>query len=424
MIKTLQKRFIFSAMLAISILLIVLLGVINVGNILLSERQSRQTANMLLNEELRGQPPREKRPRDFGNPPIDANTKMSAIYFTVQVGANHTIFSVNTERIADISNEDAANLCRQVMEQDRSKGKIQNFLFRAAKNQRDGTLIYLFLDTTAQQHTILRVAFFSLTAGLLCFVAMLLLVILISKKAIRPIAENIERQKQFVTDAGHEIKTPLAIILANAEAMELYQGDNKWLKNIREQTVRLNGLMQNLLALAKADETQTVLRMEKLSFLSEISEALEAFSEPIRLKELKLITKIEPDLSLQADREQIRRLLSVLFDNAVKYSPAKGELLISCQRDGKKINFTVRNQCEKLPDCPPEKLFDRFYRSNAARTQKTGGYGIGLSIAKTIVESHGGAICAAYVPPDQIAFTATFPPYPILERRQPNELSS
>ncbi len=409
MIKTLQKRFIFSAMLAVSILLIVLLGAINVGNVLLSERQSRQTANMLLNEELRVQPPREERPRDFLDLPMDANTKMSAVYFTVQVGADHTIFGVNTERIADISDEDAANLCRQVMEQDRSEGKIRNFLFRAAENQKDGSLIYLFLDTTVQQHTILRVAFFSLTAGLLCFVSMLLLVMLISKKAIRPIAENIERQKQFVTDAGHEIKTPLAIILANAEAMELYQGENKWLKNIREQTVRLNGLMQNLLALAKADERQNLMRMEDVSLSSEISEALEAFSEPMRLKELKLSAQIEPNLVLRADREQIRRLLCVLFDNAVKYSPPQGELQISCQCDGKKINFTVQNQCEKLPDCPPGKLFDRFYRSDAARTRETGGYGIGLSIAKTIVESHGGTICATYVPPNQIAFTTTFP---------------
>ncbi len=410
MIKTLQKRFIFSTMLAISILLIVLLGAINVGNLLLSERQSRQTVNMLLDEELRAlPPPREEHPQDFLDLPMDANTKMSAVYFTVQVGADQTIIGVNTERIADISDEDAADLCRQAMEKDRSEGKIRNFLFRVAKNQRDGSLIVLFLDTTVQQRSILRVAFFSLTAGLLCFAAMLLLVVLISKKAIRPIAENIERQKQFVIDAGHEIKTPLAIILANAEAMELYQGDNKWLKNIREQIVRLNGLMQNLLALAKADEAQTVLHMEECSFSSEISEALETFSEPMRLKELKLTAKIEPNLSLRADREQIRRLLCVLFDNAVKYSPPKGEMLISCQCDGKKIHLTVRNQCEKLPDCPPEKLFDRFYRSDAARTRETGGYGVGLSIAKTVVESHGGTICAAYLQPDQIVFTATFP---------------
>lgn len=410
MIKTLQKRFIFSAMLAISILLIVLLGAINVGNVLLSGRQSRQTANMLLNEERRVQPPpKEDHRRDFLELPMDANTRMSAVYFTVQVGADHTILGVNTERIADISDEDAKSLCKKAMDQNKSEGKIQNFLFRAAENQRDGSLIFLFLDTTVQQHAILRVAFFSLTAGLLCFVAMLFLVILISKKAIRPIAENIERQKQFVTDAGHEIKTPLAIILANAEAMELYQGENKWLKNIREQTVRLNGLMQNLLALAKADENQNVMRMEEFSFSSEILEALEAFSEPMRMKELNLTTQIEPYLSLRADREQIRRLLSVLLDNAVKYAPPKGEVLISCKCDGKKIDFTVRNQCEKLPDCPAEKLFDRFYRSDAARTRETGGYGIGLSIAKTIMESHKGTICAAYFPPNQITFTATFP---------------
>ncbi len=410
MSKALQKRFIFSAMLAVSILLIVLLGAINVGNLLLSQRQSQQTADMLLNEALRVQPPpREERPRDFLDQPMDANTRMSAVYFTVQVGADQTILGVDTQRIADISDEDAAALCRQVLEREQMQGKIRNFLFRAAENPRDGSRTYLFLDTTVQQRAILRVAFFSLTAGILCFAAMLLLVILISKKAIRPIAENIQRQKQFVTDAGHEIKTPLAIILANAEAMELYQGENKWLKNIREQTVRLSGLMENLLALARADENQNPLRLEDVPFSREIAEALDAFSEPMRQKALQLSAQIEPELSIRGDREQLRRLLSVLLDNAVKYSPPQGEVLISCQSDGKKLVVTVQNACEKLPDCPPEKLFDRFYRSDAARARATGGYGIGLSIAKTIVDAHGGVLRAAYLPPNQIAFTATFP---------------
>lgn len=396
-------------MLAVGILLAVLLGAINVGNVLLSERQSRQTLNMLLNEELRLPPPREERPRDFLGPRADANTKMSAVYFTVRLGEDNTIIGVNTERIADISDDEAKSICSAAAEQNKTEGKIRNFLFRAAENRADGGFIYLFLDTTMQQRSVLRVAFFSVTVGVLCFAAMLLLVILISKKAIRPIAENIERQKQFVTDAGHEIKTPLAIILANTEAMELYLGENKWLKNIREQTVRLDGLMQNLLTLAKADENKAVSGTEDFSFSSEISEAAEAFSEPMRQKELRLSCQIEPDVSLRASREQIRRLLFVLLDNAVKYSPPRGEILISCRRDGGKVDFTVQNQCERLPDCPPEKLFDRFFRGDAARTHESGGYGIGLSIAKTVAESHGGAVRAAYFPPNQISFTATFP---------------
>ncbi len=409
MIKALKKRFIFSAMLAVGILLAVLLGAINVGNVLLSERQSRQTLNMLMNEELRLPPPREERPRDFLVPRTDANTKMSAVYFTVRLGEDNTIIGVNTERIADISDDEAKSICSAAAEQNKTEGKVRNFLFRAAENRADGSFIYLFLDTTMQQRSVLRVAFFSVTVGVLCFAAMLLLVILISKKAIRPIAENIERQKQFVTDAGHEIKTPLAIILANAEAMELYLGENKWLKNIREQTVRLDGLMQNLLTLAKADENKAPPGTEDFSFSAEISEAAEAFSEPMRQKELRLSCQIEPDVSLCASREQIRRLLFVLLDNAVKYSPPRGEILISCRRDGGKVDFTVQNQCERLPDCPPEKLFDRFFRGDAARTHESGGYGIGLSIAKTVAESHGGAVRAAYFPPNQISFTVTFP---------------
>ncbi len=410
MIHTLQKRFILSAMLAVGLLLAVLLGAINVGNVALTARQSRQTADMLLNEARRGQPPpKEDPPRGFLAAPTDANARMAALYFTVLVGADDAQMQINTERIADVTAEEAEALCRQAMAKSQSAGRVGRFLYRAAPNERAGGTLYLFLDTAAQRRSVLRVAFFSLTAGLACFVAMLFFVILLSKKAIRPIAENMERQKQFVTDAGHEIKTPLAIILANAEAMALYEGENKWLKNIREQTVRLNGLMQNLLALAKGDEAVSPPDLQPVALSEELNRTLETFAEPMRQKELTVTAAVPPGLTLRADPEQLRRLLLILFDNAVKYSPRGGEVQLTCRAEGKKVELTLQNQCEALPNCPAEKLFDRFYRADAARTHADGGYGVGLSIAKTIVEAHGGTLRAAYLPPNAIAFTAAFP---------------
>ena len=154
--------------------------------------------------------------------------------------------------------------------------------------------------------------------GLICWGFMLILVIILSKKAICPIAENIEKQKQFVTNAGHEIKTPLAIISANTEAMELYNGENKWTKNIKKQVDRLNGLMKNLLLLAKMEESKIV--YQKFSLSEMASEISESFFEPISLKNIAFETKIQPDIILNANSEHIRQLFSILLDNAVKYT--------------------------------------------------------------------------------------------------------
>ncbi|MCI8331859.1 MAG: GHKL domain-containing protein [Clostridiales bacterium] len=409
MIKTLQKRFILSAMLAITILLFVLLGAINIGNICMSEKQNKQLIDALIEEKtIMPLPPNNDRPKGFLNGPMDENSRMAAVYFTVKVSERQNLLEINTERIADVSEEEAKEIYQAAIKKDGREGIIQKFRYRAFQNERDGSTTYLFLDTTMQLHSILRVLFFSLIAGAACWLVMLLLVILISKKAIQPIAENMLRQKQFVTDAGHEIKTPLAIILANTEALELYKGETKWSRNIREQTARLADLMQHLLTLAKADESQGAAPREPVSLSSEVTDTLQMFAEPIKLRGLTIDKHIDTDISVRADKEQLLRLISILLDNATKYAPQNSRIHLSLSRHGKNAILRISNACEKLPECPPEKLFDRFYRADAARTQKNGGYGIGLSAAKAIVESHGGTIQAAYTPPNEITFTVTF----------------
>ena len=409
MIKTLQKKFIVSAMLAITILLVILLSAINIGNIAISAAQSRQMLGMLLNEEIMLHPPQKRNhPAGFLEAPMDENSKMSAVYFTVRIDENGSVVRIDTGRIASITAEEAAQLCQKVMDEGAIQGKIQNFRYQRGVSERDHSMVYLFLDTSTQFRNIFLVLAFSLIAGTVCWTGMLFLVILISKKAIRPIAENMERQKQFVTDAGHELKTPLAIILANTEAMELYHGENKWSKNIREQTLRLNDLMQNLLMLAKAEESQERNSWGRIPCSSVVLETLQMFRESAELKELQINRQLESGVEIQASKEQIQRLLSILIDNAVKYSVPKGLIEICLWKKGKSVVFSIENTCEKLPGCPPEKLFDRFYRADTARTQQSGGYGIGLSAARTIADLYGGTIEASYESSNRIRFTVIF----------------
>lgn len=409
MIKALQRKFIFSAMLAITVLLALLLGAINGGNMYMSARQSRQLLDTLLSEESMPQPrPKGSEPKGLWQMPVDENSRMSAVYFTVRTDQAGSILRIDTSRIATVSADQAEELYRSAADSGLTEGKLQSFRYRWADSPRDGGRVWVFLETSIPLRSALRVLLFSLAAGAVCWLAMLLLVVLLSRRAIRPIAENIARQKQFVTDAGHEIKTPLAIILANTEAMELYQGESKWSRNIREQTARLSGLMQDLLALAKADEGADVLRYQRVPVSGLVSELLEMFAEPAALRGLTVERQLDEGVEMRADPEQLRRLFSILLDNAVKYASPCTAVQVLLRSQAKGFSFQVQNRCEALPACPPETLFDRFYRADAARSRDSGGYGIGLSAAKAIVRLYGGTIQAAYQQPDQIIFTVSF----------------
>lgn len=405
MIKRLQKKFIFSAMLAITILLVLLLGAINIGNTYASKNQNEQLINSLLNSETMKQPPyTEKRPMEFLSAPMDENFKMASVYFTIRTDSSDNIISADVNRIANISEEDAEEIFKEAINSKSSEGKISSFRYKSAINDHDNSKVYLFLDTTRQTHDVLRVFMLSSFIGFSCWIAMLLLVILLSKKAIRPVAENIERQKQFVTDAGHEIKTPLAIILSNTEAMELYNGENKWSKNIKEQVNRLTGLMQDLLTLAKSDENNLDDIKESVS-LSELTENItDMFNENANLKNVCIQKNIEQNITCIANKELFSRLISILMDNAVKYSNQNGTIHVVLSKNEKHIQLEISNTCNHLPQCPANRLFDRFYRADSARTQKNGGYGIGLSAAKSIVQLHKGTINAKYKNDNTIVF--------------------
>ncbi len=422
MIKTLQKKFIYSAMAAVTVLLLVLISGINITNSWINIRQTDRHLAMLSDTEthiLKQEKPEFPADRFFDkpsdkperknlfNPPIDKDTAMSLRFFVVHLGADNSILNTNVSRISSVTEDEASEYAHKALEKQKKTGYISNFKFKITdQDKTDGVFkIIVFLDASRQSDQISAVLALSAAAALVCWFFMLLPVILLSRKAIRPIARNIQRQKQFVTDAGHEIKTPLAVIQANIDAMELINGENKWSRNIRSQTVRLNGLMQNLLTLAKMDEENQNLQMTVFSFSELCDTALQPFYEPAALRQITIQARIQPDLFIQANQEYMQRLLSVLFDNAVKYADSKGTVTVTLQTSAGKILLHVENTCSRLPQDDAEKLFDRFYRADSARTQKNGGYGIGLSAAYAIVKAHKGTISAKYAGGNTVIFT-------------------
>ncbi|MCI8684416.1 MAG: HAMP domain-containing histidine kinase [Lachnospiraceae bacterium] len=412
MMKALQKKFVFTAMIAVSILLFILLGIINIVNIAMVRTETDKTLTMI--SEADGNfdhiqpPPNSAPPFDFRIKPKDERDKfLSSNFFIVRLNGNGQIVFTDVSRTSLVDEASAEELALRVLDEGTSVGKAGKYRYQISNSHTGNETVIVFLDTSEEILSYVRVLFLSGGIGLSCWILMLFMVMFLSKKAIFPIVENMERQKQFVTNAGHEIKTPLAVILANTEAMELYNGENKWSKNIREQTVRLNGLMKNLLLLAKMDESAAEIIKTEISFSELVSENVRVFAEPLNLRSITLQTEIQPNVIIKANKEQISQLISILLDNASKYTNNRGTVIVRLQKSDKRIKLLIKNSCEKLLDTPPDKLFDRFYRDDKARTQKTGGYGIGLSVARSIVLANKGSITAEYENPNFVSFTVT-----------------
>lgn len=456
MVKQLQKKFIISAMLAVTILLVVLIGGINVFNYLTTSGDNDRLMEMLCYsfetstkwnadttdntqppQSINGtqqnttdasgnqnnpdfppqdngtKPPDDKKNNGFGR--HDKNAVDSARYAAVAIDKNGNIIRTDVTHISSLTEEEATAITEALKNTAAGTGTYSGFQYRISETKRAEGKVIILLDNGMQISSFFTVLFISVGAGIFGWLMMLLLVILLSRKTIAPVARSIEKQKQFVTNAGHEIKTPLAIILANTDAMELHNGENKWSRNIRAQTLRLSGLMQNLLMLAKMDESSTKLPMCEFDISTAAEDTVGAFIEPAALKGIMIEQDIKKGIRLSGNRDSIVQLMTVLLDNAVKYTESGGVIRAELYGSEKNITLSIANTCEPIDH--PEKLFDRFYRGDSARTQKNGGYGIGLSVAQAIAELHKGSITA-----ENVSASATEPRADITDKQNTNML--
>ncbi len=447
MAKTLQRKFIFAAMTAVTILLLTLVGAINILNrIQTADRQGRllemlceadgQPEKHMRDPEFRGQdrrrtdwPGPESAPEDVqqegetsqsgrtgtdrgpgslsgrGERRFSMDEMLSARYFAVRLDEEGGVLETDVSRIYAVTEEEAASLGQSFFQAAKKSGReggtAEGFRY-LCKEQEDGEHLLIAMDISGDSRDLLTVLGISVMIAALCWIAMLLPVYLLTRRAIAPTAVSIERQKQFVTNAGHELKTPLAIIQANTEALELYNGESKWTRNIRTQTMRLSDLMQNLLTLARMDENALVLQKQDFALDILAGEVWENFIQPAEARGLSWSIP-EPGTvtaRVHGNRESLAQLLSILFDNAVKYTPEGGRIEVRFSSGAGMVvleqSNTIVSSAEDGGGIPedPDRLFERFYRTDADRSRKKGGFGIGLSAAKAIAEANGGRIRA------------------------------
>ena len=409
MLKTLKKKFVTTSMTAITVLLLILIGSINIVNLLNTKSRENKELDVICMQEMSfkegGAEPPVKHPDDkpifTGRNRYD--TFMAANFFFVVFDRDSKVLVTETSRTSKVTSREASDLAIAALGKGKTTGRSSSYIYKITEYS-DGGRLVVFLDISSYARNDLFV--FGVSAGFacICWLMMLLLVLLLSDRAIRPIAENFEKQKQFVTNAGHEIKTPLAIIRSNTEAMELIRGKDKYSKNIKDQTERLAVLMNNLLTLAKADEGSMKLDIKNTDLSDLVIGTSSAFIQPFEMKKISFTSDLEENVYAKVDKVQTELLLSILFDNALKYTNEGGKVRMSLKKKGKKAEFILSNSCEKVPDADPERLFERFYRADSAHSQSTGGSGIGLSVARSAAESLGGSIRAEYQGSDMISF--------------------
>lgn len=349
---------------------------------------------------------------DFNRPPpfsqpLNMDRMRSSRFFIVLSDANGNIIDVNIDQISSIDLETAKSYALTILETGKESGRLDGYKF--ATKMMGADQLTFFMDTSGQIENFYMVLFASGAIAALCWLILLIIVILLSGKVVRPVLTGMEKQKQFITNAGHEMKTPLAIIQSNNDTMALIHGENKYNVHIRTQTKRLNVLMSNLLTLAKLDE-EIPLPSEPVNISKITTEVLPVYQDEARTRNLHFSVQIEPDITKIINKDIFRQMVTLLLDNALKYTPDNGNIHFSLARDGRQVQIIEENTCYPSPDQDPERLFERFYRGDAARTQskESSGYGIGLSAARAICEKFGGKLTAEYPSDKSIRFIASF----------------
>ena len=215
---------------------------------------------------------------------------------------------------------------------------------------------------------------------------------MLTKWLIKPVEESFQKQKQFIYDASHELKTPLAIIMASAETYEDNPKEKKWLNNIKEESNRMNNLVLKLLDLSKTEDLKDNVIYSKVNLSKIINNKAMSFESLMFENKLSLVTEIEKNIEFECDQDKIKELLSILIDNAIKHGYEDSEIKVRLYLEKNNINLEVINRGDAIDSEDKIKIFERFYRVDKARNRSDGRYGLGLAIAKNIVEAHNGNI--------------------------------
>lgn len=397
MIRKLQLKFVAICMVLVTAVLSVVFGAVYMAMGQNIEALSRQVLQRVIDETATSS--------DMSRPDISINIggdKVLLPYFTVVVQEQWDgtyVATVTAGTYANLNNtEELQDILTDCLSQNQAEGVVREYGLRYLRqdNRLFGYKIIAFVDMSMEQATLQKMMYSYLQIALAALLLLLGVSVVLSRWATRPVEKAWRQQRQFLSDASHELKTPLTVILSNAEMLQsapLADKPARWADNIRSEAGRMKSLVEEMLTLARADNMVRTAVMAEVSLTDVAGDCALAF-EPVAFEAGKPLTyDIAPDITVEGDAVKLRQLIGVLLDNAIKYGAAGGTITLSVQKTGSSARLTVANPGEPIPAQQLSRLFERFYRADASRGEQSG-FGLGLPIASTIAAEHKGTLKA------------------------------
>ena len=384
MIKKLKQRIFLLIMVSLSVIIlgiIVLFSVLNYNNTI-------NTTNFMMDRFIGEEPKRNPdiRTEDYK---VKPNIDIDGVYnFLIE---NFTIVQSEDTQNDKILNEYALKIAKKNTE----KGIIGKYVYKVRRINPNTIKITLIENEDAISH--IKIIF--ILAIIISIASLIIIYELakrLSKMIVKPVEKTFEKQKQFISDASHELKTPLAVIEANADVLENEIGTNKWINYIQNEADSMNNLINELLLLAKIENIDNVKEYKQLNLSKEVEIILSMFESMAYEKQVNITSNIDQNIMMNGNKEDIEHIVSTLTDNAIKHTKAKKEVQIILKKEKNDIIFEVKNMGEKIPEEEREKIFERFYRIDKSRNREEKRYGLGLAIAKSTIEKYKGKIEVFY----------------------------
>ena len=400
MFRKLKIRFILLASAAIVCILLTMIAVLNSVRFLQTNGEIQAVLN-ILSANNGDFPSVEETAESLQNDRITIDTIYQYRYFSVVYKEDKTLYSSNLDHLSNLSKEQALSYANKVIKDSRSSGvfKVGSQFYSYQITQDSKTKRYLLVVLDSTNYLESRNDFFWLSIQL-CFYSFIFFVLVVSgfsNFAIRPYIKNYENQKRFITNAGHELKTPLAIISANTELQELMTGENEWTESTKDQVKRLSNLINQMVVLARLEEQPDVTLVD-VNFSEVVKKVAGNFKSVIEKAGKKYEIKLQEDIHVKATEDELYELVSILIDNACKYCDEDGQIFVTLTKAkrGKRSRLTVANSYDDGKNVDYSRFFDRFYREDESHNQKQPGYGIGLSMAESLVRIFKGRIWVSY----------------------------
>ncbi|MBR3974509.1 MAG: HAMP domain-containing histidine kinase [Clostridia bacterium] len=324
-----------------------------------------------------------------GNPTFSESPMFQlSVFYTVAVSYNGSILEIQNEPPTVHTDDELKDMALSIIKNNKISGTKNNLAFYST--DKNGYILVTFMDNTIVNESAMTLFRYTLIFGSLALVLFFFLSVFLAKKIVDPLEESYSKQRQFISDAGHELKTPVSVVSANAELLSREVGDNPWLQNIQYENERMGKLVGQLLELSRTENVTPETEEINLSRLV-AGEAL-PFESVAFEKGLILNSDIAGNINVKGNGTQLKQLVSILLDNAIQHSSQPGEISISLTKEHSLAKLSVINSGDEIPSEHRDKIFERFYRMDTARNSDSGHYGLGLAIAKAITVSHKGHI--------------------------------